>query len=60
MDSKTIKAAVLDLEKASDGETILTILNRLKEGVQATEQLLRVSFKEWATQLNNPLTRKPK
>lgn len=41
MDSKEIKSTVSNLEKSTDNETILKLLNILNDGVQPSEKLLR-------------------
>lgn len=41
MDAKEIKSTVSNLEKSTDDETILKLLNILNDGVQPSEKLLR-------------------
>lgn len=44
MNSKEIKTAVSNLDKAKDDATVLEILGLLERDVRASETLLRVSF----------------
>lgn len=61
MDVKEIKSTVLNLEKSSDENTILKLLNILNDGVQPSEKLLRetkvgVAVNKYRSSLNSEIS----